>query len=306
MNRLPKVCIILNPIAGHGKALLMLPQVKALLKDNHIHFDLFETDGPKHAETLAKDLACSDYRAIVAMGGDGTLGEVANGLLASNGQCRIPLAIIPAGTGNDFVKGNRLFFNWVESVNVLSDSQVTYFDVMYVQDALNRTRYAVNSVGVGFDAYVVKQVAQRRSKKFGRLSYALEVVRGLYEFQPRDMRIVVDAEEKNAGKAWLCAVLNSEKFGGGMKIAPGAGSADGNIHIAYLTDAPRLRLLHMLVKVFKGKHVGTPGVYIHKALEVQVDADSSYPCHLDGDILELTYPLKVKLVPGAIPFLIGK
>lgn len=300
-----KICIIVNPVAGHGKAQTILPEVKALLKDYDIEFDLITTGGPRHAETLAMEFAGNDYRAIVAMGGDGTLGEVVNGVLAAKQQRPIPLAAIPAGTGNDFITGNRLFSHWAESIEALARPQVKQFDVMLVKDAANRMRYAVNSLGVGFDAYVVKRVAERKSKRFGSMSYALEVIRGLFTFQPDDMKIAVDGEERHVEKAWLCAVTNSENLGGGMKITPGATSDDGYLHVGHLSDIPRSRLIGLLFSVFKGNHIGKQGVHIGTGRKILIDAPESYPCHLDGDVLEATYPLSVELVPGAVPFLAG-
>ncbi len=134
--------------------------------------------------------------ALVAMGGDGTLGEVVNGVMVS-GSNRIALATIPAGTGNDFTGGNRLFSHWTESIEAVARPVTKHIDVIKVEDGTNRVRYAVNSVGVGFDAYVVKRVSELKSKRLGSISHAIEVVRGLFEFQPQDMQIVVDGDEKH-------------------------------------------------------------------------------------------------------------
>ncbi|HHT85431.1 MAG: diacylglycerol/lipid kinase family protein [Bacillota bacterium] len=305
MDPAHKICIIANPTAGHGKAQAILPQVEALLKECDVAFDLIVTQGPGHGVSLARELAASDYRAIVAMGGDGTLGEVVNGVLTAGNRRAIPIGAIPAGTGNDFITGNRLFSHWSEAIRALARPNLRQFDVMLVKDAAGRSRYAVNSVGVGFDAYVVKRVSELKSKKFGSISYALEVVRGLLAFNPNSMTITIDENERHVEKAWLCAVLNSENLGGGMKIIPGAISDDGNLHLGYLFDTPRLGLLGLLLSVFRGTHVGRQGVYIGKGLKAKIDAPAYYPCHIDGDLVEATYPLSVELAPGAVPFLVG-
>ena len=160
----------------------------------------------------------------------------------------------------------------------------------------------------GWDVYKrqVKRVSELKSKRLGSISYAIEVVRGLFEFQPQDMQIVVDGDEKHVKRAWLCALTNSEKFGGGMKITPGAAFDDGFVHIGYLSETPRLRLIKLLFSVFKGQHVGKPGVHIGRGYKVTIDPPGYYPCHLDGDVRDVKYPLSVELVPGAIPFLVNR
>ncbi len=300
-----KICIIVNPVAGHGRAQAVLPQVEGLLKDCGIEYDLITTEKPGHAVSLASELAGCDYRAIVAMGGDGTLGEVVNGVLAAGHERPIPIGAIPAGTGNDFITGNRLFSDLSEAVQALARPKVKQFDVMLVKDAANRTRYAVNSVGVGFDAYVVKRVSELKSKRFGSRSYALEVLRGFLAFRPTHMKISLDGDERHVEQAWLCAVMNSENLGGGLGIIPGAVSDDRNLHLGYLFDTSRLRLIGLLLSVFRGTHVGKRGVFIGKGRKATIDAPGHYPCHIDGDIVNATYPLSVELVPAAIPFLAG-
>ncbi|MGI6628746.1 MAG: diacylglycerol/lipid kinase family protein [Bacillota bacterium] len=303
MDPSQKVCIIVNPTAGHGKSRKMLPEVTGLLTGKGVKFDVIPTTGPGHAEFLARELSTSEYKALVSMGGDGTLGEVVNGVMAS-GPNRIALATIPAGTGNDFVGGNRLFSNWPESIDAIAQPAIKQMDVMLVRDGTSRARYAINSIGVGFDAYVVKRVSELKSKRLGSISYAIEVIRGLFAFQPHDLQIVVDGLEMHVKQGWLCALTNSERLGGGMRIAPGAASDDGFLHIGYLSDTPRLSLVKLLFSVFKGQHVGKPGVHISRGCKVSIDAPGYYPCHLDGDVRDVKFPLTVELIPGAIPFLV--
>lgn len=300
-----KFCIIANPVAGHGKAQAILPKVTALLTDYGVQFDLAVTTGPRHAEALAMEFANSGYRAIVAMGGDGTLGEVVNGVMTA-GQPSMPLAAIPAGTGNDFISGNCLFSHWSQAVQALVCPEIRQMDVMLVKDSGDITRYAINSLGVGFDAYVVKRVAERKSKRFGSISYAFEVIRGLFRFHPEDMRVAIDGTYRNVEKVWLCAAMNSENLGGGIAVTPGAVSDDGYLHIGYLFDTPRLRLISLLFSAVKGQHVDKPGVYITKGAKGLIDAPEDFPCHMDGDLMDVTYPISVELVPAAIPFLVGK
>lgn len=299
-----KTCIICNPIAGSGRAKRILPEITDLMKEKGLDFDIFTTSAPGEAETLAKQLPREEYRAIAAMGGDGTLNEVVNGMLTSD-RGTIPVAAIPVGTGNDFVKGNHLFSHWSETIEALTKFTTKRMDVMAVKDRVGWSRYAVSSVGIGIDAYVAKRVSELESKKLGRLSYAFETVRGLFSFEPFDMHVVADDLHTYVEKAWLCACMKSEFLGGGLIICPGACSSDGILSFGYLSDASRPYLLRVLLHVFKGTHVGMKGVCISNAKTLSLEPCEDVPCHLDGDIRDVKYPIDIEVIPKAIEFVVN-
>ncbi len=299
-----KTCIICNPIAGSGRAKRLLPEITALMKEKGLDFDILTTSAPGEAETLAKQLPREEYRAIAAMGGDGTLNEVVNGVLTSD-RGSIPVTAIPVGTGNDFVKGNHLFSHWSESIEALMKFTTKKMDVMSVKDMVGWSRYAVSSVGIGIDAYVAKRVSELESKKLGRLSYAVETVRGLFSFEPFDMHVIADDLHTYVEKAWLCACMKSEYLGGGLIICPGACSSDGVLSFGYLSDASRPYLLRVLLHVFKGTHVGMKGVFISNAKTLSLEPCEDVPCHLDGDIRDVKYPLDIEVIPKAIEFVVN-
>ncbi len=299
-----KTCIICNPIAGSGRAKRILPEITALMKEKGLDFDILTTSAPGEAETLAKQLPREEYRAIAAMGGDGTLNEVVNGVLTSD-RGSIPVTAIPVGTGNDFVKGNHLFSHWSESIEALMKFTTKKMDVMSVKDMVGWSRYAVSSLGIGIDAYVAKRVSELESKKLGRLSYAVETVRGLFSFEPFDMHVIADDLHTYVEKAWLCACMKSEYLGGGLIICPGACSSDGVLSFGYLSDASRPYLLRVLLHVFKGTHVGMKGVFISNAKTLSLEPCEDVPCHLDGDIRDVKYPLDIEVIPKAIEFVVN-
>ena len=299
-----KTCIICNPVAGSGRAKRILPEITDLMKEKGLNFDVLTTSAPGEAETLAKQLPREEYRAIAAMGGDGTLNEVVNGVLTSD-SASIPVVAIPVGTGNDFVKGNHLFSHWSEAIEALMKFTTKKMDVMSVKDMVGWSRYAVSSVGIGIDAYVAKRVSELESKKLGRLSYAFETVRGLFSFEPFDMHVIADDIHTYVEKAWLCACMKSEYLGGGLIICPGACSSDGVLTFGYLSDASRPYLLRVLLHVFKGTHVGMKGVCISNAKTLSVEACEDVPCHLDGDIRDVKYPIDIEVIPKAIEFVVN-
>ncbi len=297
-----KVCLIYNPVAGAGKSKEIFPQVTELLKEKHIDFDVVTTQGPGDAERLARELPRDEYRALVSMGGDGTLHEVVNGLLTSE-KGLLPVTAIPVGTGNDFVTGNCIFTHWSETVEALEKHVPKKIDVMHVRDGGNWTRWAINSIGVGIDAYVAIRVSELQTKKVGKLSYAIEFVRGLFSFEPFNMHLVTDGTHADVEEVWLCASMNSEHLGGGLIICPGASAYDGVLNFGHLSHASRPYLVRVLLRVFKGAHVGMPGVYISTAHTLSIHPNRDVPVHLDGEIKDVKFPITIEIFPEALEFI---
>ncbi len=271
-----------------------------MLDSLNVRYETVETKGPGQAREIALERCKSGTRVIAAMGGDGTLNEVVNGVLLS-GVPGVAVATIPAGTGNDFAGGNRLFSDWRESIDALASPSIWNVDVFMAEDARGFRRYVINSVGIGFDAYVVKRVCALKSRKMGKMSYMLEALRGLFQFDPGDMTIASGPEEKDHARVWLFALTNSGNFGGGMRVSPNATADDGKMDLALLQGVPRMHLVSLLFLVRSGKHVGRPGVFLRQSEEVTIQAPPGFPCHIDGDIVDVDYPVRVRVVHRGLP-----
>lgn len=304
-----KVLIILNPVAGHGKSLNLKPLVEERLRKNGVEFQTIVTLRRGHAQELAATAHLNGFRTIAAMGGDGTLSEVVNGLFTrydGSIPADIKLAAIPSGTGNDFLGGSDLSLDWSVCVDALVDPSCRRVDVLEVRDSSGFHRYVANSLGVGYDAYVTGKVNQKGTGKVGPLGYMVEAFRGLLYFKPEKARISISGSgSKDFTGMWLFAVTNSEKFGGGMRVSPGAKIDDGLLNYALLYGVPRRNLIGLIFGVRSGKHVGKPGVFLDTAAEVSVDVPQGFPCHVDGDTVYVKYPVTVKVLPGALPFVVA-
>lgn len=304
-----KVLIILNPVAGHGRSLTLRPQVEERLRRHGIEFQTILTERPGHAQELAATAHLNGFRTIAAMGGDGTLSEVVNGMFTrydGSIPADLKMAAIPSGTGNDFLGGSGLSTDWEEAVDALVEPRIKRVDVFEVSDSKSFRRYAANSLGFGYDAYVTGKVSQRGTGKVGPLGYMVEALRGILEFKPASAKVSLDgAAPKEYRQVWLFAVTNSEKFGGGMKVNPGAEIGDGLLNHAMLHGVPRRSLLPLVFMVRSGKHVGKPGVLMGTAREVVLDVPQGFPGHVDGDTVNVTYPVTVRVLAGALPFVVG-
>lgn len=299
-----KTRLILNPIAGHGKSKKVLAETLSVLDSHQTDYEVVESTWAGEAVGIAKDACDKGYGCVVAVGGDGTVSEVVNGMLASDAK-GTAFAVIPAGTGNDFLLGNNLFSGWKDAAFALATSdELKDMDVFSFQDSAGRSVYAANSIGAGYDAYVVKQVLERGSRQMGHFGYMVEAFRGLFAFNPGKFTVTVDGEVERHEKVWLWAVTNGERFGGGMRVAPGATAFDGLMDTCALENVPRSRLPGLVFMVRAGKHIGKEGVSHRRAKELIIDAPEGFPCHTDGDTLDVTYPISVKVLPGALPLLV--
>lgn len=304
-----KVLIILNPVAGHGKSGNLRPQVEERLRKNGVEFETILTERPGHAKELAATAHLNGFRVIAAMGGDGTLSEVVNGMFTRY-DGRIPedlkLAAIPSGTGNDFLGGSGISTEWEDAVDALAAPQFRRVDVLEVSDSNGFRRYAANCLGAGYDAYVTGKVTSRGTGKVGPLGYMVEALRGLFVFSPAGMKVSVSGgPATHYDRVWLFSITNSEKYGGGMKVNPGAKIDDGRLNYAMLHSVPRRNLFSLVFLVRSGKHAGKPGVLMDTATGIELDAPQGFPCHVDGDTVRVTYPVTVKVLAGALPFVVG-
>ena len=287
----------------------MLPQVKDRLARIGIAFQVVTTERRGHAEEIAGNADLDGLGIVASMGGDGTLSEVVNGLMARFGGSipgDLKVAVIPSGTGNDLLGGAGLPLIWEDWVDALRTPATRPVDVFKVTDAGGFCRYAVNCFGVGYDAYVTHRVTQLGTGKIGPLSYMIEALRGLIHFEPGPCTVSPEGSPSvRYEKLWLLGIVNSEQYGGGMRICPGARFDDGLVSYALLHGVPRRKLLPLVFLVRGGKHVGKPGVLLGSAPKVRLDASQGFPCHVDGDTVGVKYPVTVEALRGALPLVVG-
>lgn len=298
----PMVCI-LNPAAGGGRALRLEPSIEAFLRERGLAARITRTEAPGHAADLAAEAAAAGASTLVAVGGDGTVHEVVNGLLGGDvgrspalGQPRerLPeLAVVPAGTGNDFARTLGIPRAADRALPVLADGRSRRVDVGRVG-----RRYFVNIAGVGFDAEVAADVNRRPKRLPGFLPYVLGVFRILARYQPTPVRFRLDGVA-HAGPILLLAVGNARFYGGGMMLCPDASVDDGVFDVCVGGDVGKLETLRLLVKVFKGAHVGHPRVTMYRARTVEVESATPLYVHADGEVIGQV-PVAFTCLPGAL------
>ena len=269
--------VIVNPSAGHGRTKRVLEQIKPVL-DKKTKYDLWYTEYPLHASELAKKaVEMKKYQRILSVGGDGTLREIAQGLLHSE----IGLGMIPAGTGNDFCKTLGIPMDIGEALDIALNGEVRSIDTLMVDDKI-----CLNIASAGFDARVVKNTLKFKRWARGFLAYFLGVVQTFFSYHPIELTLHCDDGTHIEKKAILICLANGKFYGGGFCPMPMADVTDGQMDIMVADYFNRMSILKILPKFIQGKHVGDPRCTILKCRSAELRFTGDPCLNIDGEILE--------------------
>lgn len=282
--------IIANPVAGRGRGREIWPTVAEELARQGMAFEFAFTKYPGHAAELSAQAVRAGHDLVVAVGGDGTLTEVVNGLVGSE----VRLGLIPVGTGNDFARSLAIPTDPAQAVQVLGDETSIMVDLGQVgQD------YFINVAGVGFDAQVAMTMAQKAHWLKGTSAYIYAVLRSLITCKPFPLVLRLDGVEY-CFHALLVAVANGQYIGGGMRIAPLAETDDGLFDVVVLENLSAAAFLRAFPTVFKGEHLSHPKVKLFRAKRVEVIPVAegiNIPAQAEGNFIGHA-PKEFRIIPG--------
>jgi diacylglycerol kinase (ATP) len=302
---IPRVKVIVNPVAGAHSTHRKWPIISRLLKHNGLSFDFEYTEGAGHAIELARAAASDGYQCLVAVGGDGTVNEVANGILHSTGANKTALGIISTGTGSDFIRSVGIPRDFPSACSALTSPRRLAIDVGIVEyQSKGQTiqRFFVNGAGVGFDATVVEKT-ERLPKYFGgTIPYLVGLVRALFSYKNKPVVLRV-GDEVEAGRVLSVMVANGGYLGGGMHVAPRAELNDGLLDVVVIGDLGKLELLKELPTVYKGTHINHPKVRMIKTRHITVTSPERMLVHADGELLGES-PASFWVMPAALSLVV--
>ncbi len=300
MPTVPDAVLIINPTAGRGKAGRQVPEIRRLLGPTATNWVWRYTRKRGDATALAHEAAQSGVPLIVAVGGDGTLHEVANGVLGTGAT----VGLIPFGTGNDFARSVGLYGSLEVACRAVTGGFVKHIDIGVIEGAgTDGPRHFLVLTGTGYDARTAQTVNEGIRHLSGPLAYVWGAILTLRTFEPFALRLTLDDDSPRNVEAMFVSFANAETTGGGMRIAPGALADDGCLDICLVETVSKPALLYQLTQVFSGKHVHHPAVTMLRARTISVDADPPQPLLIDGEVCGTT-PAKITLLPGALPFLV--
>lgn len=289
-----RAVVVVNPAAGGGRTARVWRRLRdlvaATLPAEHV-----ETRGPGDGERLAREAAAAGAALVVAVGGDGTLNEVVNGVRGANTATMVGAVL--TGRGCDACRNFGVPRDPAAAVRALADGRDARFDLGRAEWADGRRRWFAISAGAGFDAAVAKRAAGFRAR--GAVSYVVAVLASLHAHRPALAVLEVDGLREPPAPITLAVAANARYFGGGMKIAPDADAADGALDLVVVGEVGRLELLRWLPSIFTGGHLAHPRIGVRRVRRVTIDAPSPLPTHVDGEPAGVT-PVTLTVEPGAL------
>jgi YegS/Rv2252/BmrU family lipid kinase len=287
-----------------GRAHELEPRIQAALRHGDVHARVLETREPGHGERLAAAAADLGHDRVVAVGGDGTVQEVINGLMSGSAPGTPPpmLGVVPAGSGNDLARSLGLPLAPLEALPVALGDRTRPLDLgLAASDGVERYFHAAG--GTGFDAEVAFTMAAKRSRwQRGRAGYFLATLNELRRYRNRELRIRLATPEgarELEGRFLFVAFANGPFYGGGMQICPDASNHDGMLDVCLVGDISRLGALRELPGIYRGAHVNHPLVELVRVLEMRIEGQPETRVHLDGEPLG-TLPVDVRIRPAAL------
>jgi YegS/Rv2252/BmrU family lipid kinase len=302
--------VIFNPMASRGGARRRKAEIEEAFRSAGADCNLVPTEYRGHATELAEIAVAEGWPAVVAVGGDGVVHEVANGLMRRAGDGpTIPLGIIPVGSGNDFIKMLALPAHKpalaVQHLLAATPRPVDIGRVTHHRSGGGPAGvwYFTNGVGVGFDAQVATH-ARGIKRLRGVAIYAWAVVKTLSDLRSPRIRVVVDGEEIANRPLILTTVSNGPCHGGNFWLCPGALIDDGELDILVADARPLGAVLGLLPRVMFGKHLSQRGVHLQRGSSVHLESDDRLPIHAEGEIgADGVTELTIDVVPGRLTVL---
>lgn len=292
---------IVNARAGRGRAAHAWDDVARELDARGVPHEVHHTRGPDDATAAVLAAIERGRRRFVAVGGDGTLHEVANGVLGSGVRCT--LAVVPHGTGNDWARGARLPRTPAALADMLEWGRSRAYDageIEFATDGGRERRWFVNVAGCGYDAYVLERLSARAPRG---LAYLLAVASGLVTYAPARFRVRVGAEPALEGPLFVAFAALGRYCGGGMQFAPRADPTDGALDLVAIRHLGLLATLVRLPKIYTGRILTDPAVRHARTALIEIDADPPVRVEADGQLLGRT-PARIRVLPHALDFVV--
>ena len=278
-----KFAFIFNPYAGRGNARKMEDRLLRYLAMKGIAFSFHRTREPLHATQIAREVS-RDHDVLVAVGGDGTVHEVASGMNGSTAA----LAVVPVGSGNDFSRLVGMPKRLEDAVDSIVGGVRRVFDtgVLTFQDATADTEIQgqfVNSLGIGLDAVVADQV-RRITWLRGLPLYLAAVANTLRHLESYDLQIEADGWSERK-KAFVVCVGNGMCEGGGFRLTPDADPHDQKFQVCIIEEMSAFKAIPVVPRLVRGTHGGHPNVILRDATRIEVRSAKPFVMHADGEIL---------------------
>ena len=292
-----KTVFLVNPAAENGAAGRRWPELAHEAASLGLQGETRFSERPGHLTKLARE-AAADADLLVAVGGDGTVNEVVNGIAGLD----VELALIPRGTGGDFVRTFGIPRKLDRAVEVALRGRTRAIDLgrgRYRSWAgEDEESYFANIASAGMSGAIAKRTNETSKALGGKVSYAWATVAVFSRWRSDEVRVRVDGTEQ-AGRMHDVIVANGRYLGGGMKMVPEAEPDDGLLDVLLIGDLTKRDLLLTMPKTYRGKHLPHPKATLLRGTTVEIDAPEPLPVELDGEQPGTT-PVRFEIVPRAL------
>jgi YegS/Rv2252/BmrU family lipid kinase len=301
-----KLLVIINPWAGRGTAGRRRPDLEAALRDSGVEHAVVATHARGGATELAWQGVERGYNRIVAVGGDGTINEIVNGIKGAEAALglRAQLGIIPLGTGSDFIKSlvDVEANDITGGVRRVTGANVRPVDLGRVQVGDDEPRFYINALGMGLDAQVAVE-SLKLTKLKGMAVYLMAILRALVNYKAHPMNVEYDEQHVHR-RLLFASTANGRCQGGGFWLTPDASIDDGLLDLC-LVDKMRLdEILRHIPKVMEGTHTHLKQVTMGRARAITVTSSAPIPVATDGEVISTAArSVRVETLPGAIDVL---
>jgi diacylglycerol kinase (ATP) len=288
MGQFKKVLFLVNPSSGRKQFYNLEKEIESACSANQIQANISITQAPGHATTLAREAVQNNIDLVFAVGGDGTVNEVAKGLMNSNST----MGIIPKGSGNGLARHLGIPMTAIGALKVIGAGKSILMDTISVNGETS-----VNISGIGFDGHIASLFG--KSGKRGLREYVSLAATEFRKFKNFPIEGTIDGKQYSS-EAFILAFANSSQFGNNATISPAASVCDGVMDICVIKKVPLLQALGFAGKMFTRRMHKSAFVKIIKAKSASFSFPAAMPMHIDGEGREACQQFKVNMQPGSL------
>ncbi len=302
-----KVKLIFNPMSDRGRSGQRASDLRAVIEE-HGGAEWVGTEYPNHATDLAAKAGLEGFDTVVAMGGDGTVHEVINGLMRVAPPHRPKLGVVPIGSGNDFAFGAGVSLDPSEATKRIFTGQPKAVDIGSISDNNGRLEYWDNTVGIGFDAKV-NIMSRKITNMYGFVMYLTAVMMTIaQDYETAHSKLTFDDGPTIDRDVLMLTLGNGPREGGGFQTTPDSKVDDGMFEYAMIPHVSRFTILQLLPMVMNGTHPKSKHVTMGAFRKLRLEADRALPIHTDGELWSPyevnTRTVKVEMIAGAVQLLV--
>ncbi len=286
-----KALFVVNPVAGKGKSLELIKSFEPIIKERIPYKIEFTKKKGEATEIVRRYTSQEDY-VVFAVGGDGTINEVVNGMVGTNSS----LAIVPTGSGNDFIRSIYDQYTLEELLVALIEGTDKQIDLIQIDE-----KYFLNIASVGLDAEVVYNASNYKKMKFikGDMAYIISLIKTVLGPKGTYAKVLIDGKQMCDESILLLAVANGSFYGGGIHMVPSAKVNDGLADVCLIRETRLRKLLKLVPRLLKARHTEAKEVEVYHAKEISIEARDGCKVNIDGEVIS-AHKINMRMVPEGI------